>query len=60
MYKKLKKLSRKEFRRKVGVKKDTFKKMVNILEEKELLDKGNKGGRPHSFTIENRLLMSLE
>ena len=60
MYKKLEKLSRKEFRRKVGVKKNTFKKMVNILEERELLDRGNKGGRPHSFVMEDRLLMTLE
>ena len=40
MYKQLNKLSRKEFQKKVGVKKDTFKKMVNVFEEKELLDKG--------------------
>ena len=31
MCKQLKKLSRQEFRRKVGIKKDTFKKMVNMF-----------------------------
>jgi hypothetical protein len=35
-YKEIEKLSRKKFRRKVGIKVDTFKKMVTILKKKEL------------------------
>ena len=59
MYERVKKLSRKEFRRKVGVKADTFKKMIKILKEKEKEQK-SKGGRPTNLIIEDRALMALE
>ena len=58
-YEKIKKLSRKKFRRKVGIKIDTFKKMVSILKKKEL-EKKIKGGKPHSLLMEDRLLMAFE
>ena len=58
-YEKIKKLSRKKFRRKVGIKVDTFKKMVTILKKKEL-EKKIKGGKPHSLLMEDRLLMAFE
>jgi len=58
-YKEIEKLSRKKFRRKVGIKVDTFKKMVSILKKKEL-EKKIKGGKPHSLLIEDRLLMAFE
>ena len=51
-YKKIEKLSRKKFRRKVGIKVDTFKKMVTILKKKEL-EKKIKGGKPHSLLMED-------
>ena len=59
MYERVKKLSRKEFRRKVGVKADTFKKMIKILKEKEKEQK-SKGGRPTNLIMEDRALMALE
>ena len=58
-YKKIEKLSRKKFRRKVGIKVDTFKKMVSILKKKEL-EKKIKGGKPNSLLMEDRLLMAFE
>ena len=58
-YKRIEKLSRKKFRRKVGIKVDTFKKMVTILKKKEL-EKKIKGGKPHSLLMEDRLLMAFE
>ena len=58
-YKEIEKLSRKKFRRKVGIKVDIFKKMVSILKKKEL-EKKIKGGKPHSLLIEDRLLMAFE
>ena len=58
-YKEIEKLSRKKFRRKVGIKVDTFKKMVSILKKKEL-EKKIKGGKPHTLLIEDRLLMAFE
>ena len=58
-YKEIEKLSRKKFRRKVGIKVDTFKKMASILKKKEL-EKKIKGGKPHSLLMEDRLLMAFE
>ena len=43
----------------MGVKKDTFYKMVSILQEAEVKKKA-RGGRKNKLIIENRLLMALE
>lgn len=47
------------FRRLTGVKRPTFNKMVEVLQE-AYKKKHNRGGRPHSLTIEHMLLMTLE
>lgn len=47
------------FRRLTGVKRATFEKMLEILEEAEI-HKKSQGGRPNKLTIEDRLLMTLE
>ena len=46
-----------EFKRLVGVPRPLFSKMITILEASELAKK--KSGRPHSLTIENQLLLTL-
>ena len=58
-YKETEKLSRRKFRRKVGIKVDTFKKMASILKKEELEEK-IKGGKLHSLVMEDRLLMAFE
>ena len=55
----VKNLSNSEFRRLTGVKKETFKKMSEILQE-ESLKKMARGGRDSKLGIENMLLMTLE
>lgn len=57
-YEQNKELDNEEFRRLTGVKKATFKRMVEILEE----DRGKKAksGRKSKLCIEDRLLMALE
>jgi hypothetical protein len=47
------------FRRLCGVKKTTFKKMIEILTESYKI-KHKKGGRPRKLPIEEQLLMTLE
>ena len=47
------------FRRLTGIKQQTFKKMIVILEEAHLKKK-SKGGRKNTLCIEDMLLMSLE
>ena len=47
------------FRRLTGVKRETFEKMIEILENAERVQKAS-GGKPNSLSIENRLLMTLE
>lgn len=47
------------FRRLTGVKKATFDKMIEIL-SLAYTNKHKKGGRPHSLSIEDQLLMALE
>ena len=47
------------FRRLTGVKRNTFNKMIEIL-NKAYEIKHKKGGRPHSLMMEDRLLMALE
>lgn len=62
-YNKIKKLSDVEFRRATGVKKKTFKLMVDLVKEFEKIKskKNKKGaGRPNKLPLEDRLLMTLE
>ena len=47
------------FRRLTGVKRTTFDKMIEILNE-AYKNKHKKGGRPHSLIMEDCLLMALE
>jgi len=59
----LKKKSEKEFRRLTGVKRDTFKKMIEIVQvacDKKKQSAKGPGGRPSKLSIENRILMTLE
>lgn len=58
-YGQIKELEGEKFRRLTGVKKDTFYKMVNILQEAEVKKKA-RGGRKNKLNIEDRLLMALE
>lgn len=58
-YQKLSSLPDELFRRKTGVKRKTFKRMVEILKEAEA-EKKKLGGKPNKLTIEERLLMWLE
>lgn len=58
-YEQIKALEAEKFRRLTGVKKETFYKMVVILEEAEIKKKA-RGGRKSKLSIENRLLMALE
>lgn len=48
-----------QFRRLTGVKKETFQKMLQILEEAERIKK-SKGGRNNKLSLEEQLLMTLE
>jgi len=58
-YEQLKELSEDKFRRLAGVKRDTFRKMVEILKEAHT-QKKRRGGRPNRLCIEDMLLMALE
>jgi len=58
-YEQIKELEDEKFRRLTGVKKDTFYKMIDILQEAEIKKKA-RGGRKNKLSIENRLLMALE
>ena len=58
-YDQIKEFSDEQFRRLTGVKKSTFKKMVEILRETDLKKKA-RGGRKSRLSIEDRLLMALE
>lgn len=58
-YQKLSSLSDELFRRKTGIKRKTFERMIVILKEAEL-DKKKRGGKPNKLEIEERLLMWLE
>ena len=48
-----------QFRRLTGVKRSTFKKMIEILREADHKKK-TRGGRKSKLSLENRLLMTLE
>jgi len=58
-YEKIKSYKDEEFRRLSGVKRSTFKKMIEILEEAEKKKKV-RGGKPNALPMEERLLMALE
>lgn len=58
-YDQIKELKGEKFRRLTGVKRETFFKMVDILEVADALKK-KRGGRKNKLTIEDRLLMALE
>jgi hypothetical protein len=58
-YLKLSSLPDELFRRKTGVKRKTFKRMVEILKDAEM-EKKKLGGSPNKLTMEERLLMWLE
>ena len=58
-YDKIKNYKDEEFRRLSGVKRATFKKMIEILEDAEKKKKV-RGGKPNSLALEERLLMALE
>jgi hypothetical protein len=58
-YEKIKNYKEEEFRRLSGVKKSTFKRMLEILESAEEKKK-SRGGKPNTLAMEDRLLMALE
>ncbi len=58
-YKKINKLSDKDFKQIIGVKKETFNIMVEILKS-AYIQKHKKGGRNRKLTIEDQLLMTLK
>ena len=55
----MKSLSDEQLRRLTGVKRSTFDKMIEILEEADKKKK-TKGGRRNKLSMENQLLMALE
>ena len=58
-YRKIKILEPTEFRRLTGVRPDTFKEMVAILQDAEA-KRMSKGGKLHRLKLADRLLMALE
>lgn len=52
-------LSKEEFRRLTGVKRETFEKMKMLLEE-DYKKKSSRGGRKSKVSVEEKLLMTLE
>jgi hypothetical protein len=56
---KIKNLSNEAFRRLTGIKRKTFDKMIEILNEAEKI-KMAQGGKPNILSMEDRLLMTLE
>ena len=58
-YEGLKDFGEEDFRRLTGVKKDTFRKMISILNEAELKKKAARD-KPNRLLMEDRLLMTLE
>jgi hypothetical protein len=59
MYKQVNKLNDTQFRRKAGVKRNTFNKMVEIVREVEESRK-KISGRPLKLSYEDQVLMALE
>jgi len=58
-YDKLQKYDDEEFRRLTGIKRQTFIKIVQILQVSEI-NKKSRGGKPNTLAMEDRLLMTLE
>ncbi|MDE5060895.1 MULTISPECIES: transposase family protein [Wolbachia] len=58
-YKEIKELEGEKFRRLTGVKKATFERMVEILDEEDRRKKA-RSGRKSKLCVEDRLLMTLE
>ena len=58
-YDQIEEFSDEQFRRLTGVKRNTFKKMVEILREADQKKK-RRGGRKSRLSIEDQLLMALE
>jgi hypothetical protein len=58
-YKKIKNLSDNSFRRRTGVKRETFRRMLSVLRIHEM-NRKSKAGRPSKLPIEDQLLMALE
>ena len=56
-YEQIRNLLDEPFRRLTGIKRQTFEKMVKILEEDDK-NKKIKGGRKNKLSLENQLLMS--
>jgi Helix-turn-helix of DDE superfamily endonuclease len=59
MYNKISKLNDEQFRRKTGVKRNTFLKMVEIVFKAEI-ERKKLSGRPLKLNYENQVLMMLE
>ena len=59
MYDKISKLSETQFRRKTGVKKKTFNKMVGVVKEAQS-DRKKLSGRPSKLSYVDRTLIALE
>lgn len=59
MYKQVNKLNDAQFRRKTGVKRNTFNKMVEVVKEVEE-NRKKILGRPLKLSYENQVLMALE
>ena len=58
-YDQIEEFSDEQFRRLTGVKRSTFKKMIEILREADHKKK-TRGGRKSKLSLANRLLMALE
>lgn len=58
-YQQLRSIKKRDFRRIIGVKRTTFKKMVKILSEEDAVKKA-RGGRKNKLNIENQLLLALQ
>lgn len=58
-YYKVNKLDEKNFKRIVGVKRDTFKEMVKVV-RKHYRERKSKGGSPKSLSANDEVLMMLE
>lgn len=57
-YEKLQKLKPSEFKRLVGVKKETFKAMLEVCKEHHKIKK-RRGGKPNKLSIADQLLLML-
>jgi hypothetical protein len=59
-YETISKLSSTQFQRLIGVKKNTFEKMVSVVKEEIRNKRSSQRGKPSHLTIEDSLLMTLE